>query len=209
MKTADDLRNVEKSLKQIGHLDNINLSLDKKSLTFDLSPSTTTGLDEIQKRIEKDTGLLTVLKGFGNTVSAVSEVHSDYSNIKNSTYSVEDNRPVIGVLRLTQLFNTQCFVDAVIDNLNDNLQPPFSVNINEYGDLSGKEFENVGDPKINLIHNLPAVQKASTRFNRVIEGCDLSDCIGRSIVISNRNKRPIAGGIVARASPVSGRYFFV
>ena len=110
---------------------------------------------------------------------------------------------MIGVIRLTQLFNKQCFVDAVIDNLSDKTQSPFSVTINEYGDLSGQNLENVGQPKINLIDSLPA-QKASTRFHRLVEGCDLSDYIGRSVVVSGRERRPLAAGIVARASPVSG-----
>lgn len=63
MKTPDDLRKVEKSLKQIEHLDNIVLDLEKKSVRFSLSPSTAKGFGEIQQKIEKDTGLLTVVKG--------------------------------------------------------------------------------------------------------------------------------------------------
>ena len=110
---------------------------------------------------------------------------------------------MIGVIRLTQLFNNQCFVDAVIDNLSDKSQSPFSVSINEYGDLSGQNLEKVGQPKIRLIDNLPA-QAKSTRFNRLVDGCDLSDCIGRSVVVNSRDRKPLAAGIVARASPVSG-----
>lgn len=106
------------------------------------------------------------------------------------------------MIRLTQLFNKKCFVDAFIDNLNDK-QEPFTFTINEYGDLSGQNLENVGNSKIKLIDNLPA-QETSTRFNRIVEDCDLSDCIGRSVVINNKNKQPLAAGIIARAAPVSG-----
>ena len=63
MRTPEDLRQVEKSLKQIDHLDNINLDLEKKSVQFSLSPSTGKGFEEIQRKIENDTGLLTVVKG--------------------------------------------------------------------------------------------------------------------------------------------------
>lgn len=61
MKTPEDLRKVERSLKQIEHLDNIDLDLEKKSVRFSLS--TAKGFEEIQKKIENDTGLLTVVKG--------------------------------------------------------------------------------------------------------------------------------------------------
>lgn len=63
MRTPEDLRQVERSLKQIDHLDNINLDLEKKSVQFSLSPATGKSFEEIQKKIEKDTGLLTVVKG--------------------------------------------------------------------------------------------------------------------------------------------------
>ena len=100
--------------------------------------------------------------------------------------------------------NNQCFVDAVIDNLIsiDKQHQPFEVCINEYGDLSGENFENVGEIKLNLINNLQA-QQASTRLNRIIQGCDLNECVGRSIVINDKQKKPLAAGIIARASPVS------
>lgn len=52
---------MERSLKQIEHLDNIDLDLEKKSVRFSLS--TAKGFEEIQKKIENDTGLLTVVKG--------------------------------------------------------------------------------------------------------------------------------------------------
>ena len=66
MKTPDDLRMVEKTLKQIDHLDNINLDLEQKSVRFSLSAATGRGFEEIQKKIEKETGLLTVIKGVCN-----------------------------------------------------------------------------------------------------------------------------------------------
>lgn len=63
MKTPEDAKKVEQTLKRIGDLNNIQLNLENKSVTFDLNPNTTKGLQEIQKQVEKDTGLLTVLKG--------------------------------------------------------------------------------------------------------------------------------------------------
>ena len=67
MKTDEDLCKVERSLKQIDNLDNLNLNLDKKSVTFSLNATKASnglpGLEEIQNKIEKDTGILTVLKG--------------------------------------------------------------------------------------------------------------------------------------------------
>lgn len=128
-------------------------------------------------------------------------MHSDFCNIKNPDYSVEERKPIIGVIRLTQLFNNQCFVDGVIDNLSEKSNPPFSVNINEYGDLSGENLEKVGESKVKIIDNLSATSK-STSFNKVISNCDLSDCIGRSVVIRN-SRRNLAAGIVARSSPVT------
>ncbi|RWS16857.1 superoxide dismutase 1-like protein [Dinothrombium tinctorium] len=181
---------VEKVLSNLTGITIDYFDVKQQRLIVELNESSNHSIEEIRDLIESKAGIRTVIKGLGeNKLSSVSEIQGPNN--------------ILGVVRLSQLFDNICLVDGVIDGINEN-ECKAALNIHEYGDLSGDNFKNVGSVYVPILPHLKSVSQRSS-FRLQISNCDLSCCIGRSMVVSDtRNNRPLAAGIIARASPVGG-----
>ncbi|RWS31971.1 GDP-D-glucose phosphorylase 1-like protein, partial [Leptotrombidium deliense] len=181
---------LNKTLNELTGVKVAEVNIKEQRLILEVSEESKHSIEEIRDLIEQKAGVTTVIKGVGaNKIAAVSEVHGN------------SGKNVVGVVRLSQLLNNKCFVDGVIDGLGDLKT---GVNIHEYGDLTGNNFENVGAIFIPIASNLSSHSGRSS-FRLTVSNCDLTSCIGRSLVVSESEKQTaIAAGIVARASVIGG-----
>lgn len=164
----------------------VDISITEQKLIVELSSQSAT-IAEIQQLIEEKAGIRTVVKGIGENLAAVSEISGP-------------NR-FIGVVRFTQLLNQTCLFDGVIDGLSSD-HSVFAVNIHEFGDLSGKDFENVGSVLLPIASDLKP-KSSRVSFKSLVNNCELSHYIGRSLAISESlTQRVLGAGIVARASSI-------
>ena len=177
---------IENVLKPLRGIHIISIDIPSQTLLLDLEASQQGSVFEMQDLIERETGLKAVLKGLGNSFSAVSEMSG--------------NNNIFGVVRMSQLTGNSCFIDGVIDGIQSDKA---SLDMYEFGDLSGIMFENLGPVYQSLRRPLDTNKKTTSSFRFTIDGCDLSSCIGRSLgVRDNLTQKIMAAGIVARASPV-------
>ena len=198
-------------------------------------------INEIQSKLEIEAGIVTVIKGIGENAAAVVELMPPLeSSFMSSTPS-----HVMGVIRLAQMPESDCYIDGVIGNLHswaakmsnhiksqlkvgeaqqgkhesENSSPQAdgqvtsvdcSVNIHEYGDLSGEDFANIGPimkPLFKCSVPTSAVKEdgneseeanasssktsdqsswpkcAQVSFKSVVGATDVSTLIGRSIAV--------------------------
>ena len=150
---------------------------------------------ELQKDIEKKTGVNTVIKGVGAEACSVCELTGSTG--------------VMGVVRLAQVngegSSRKCLVDGVIDRLPSGRRA--SLTLHPYGDLSGTNFENIGDTEKILKEDLNPVNGVSS-FHFILPDCYVSSVIGKSMAViqeplpQSLTERVLAAGIIARASTV-------
>ena len=101
---------------------------------------------------------------------------------------------------MAQLSDRTCFVDGVIDKIPDQ---KLSLNVHEYGDLSGSSYENIGRPILSLEPELKQNSPGYSSFRLQSSDCDIESCIGRALAVSSLpDNKVLAAGIVARASTV-------
>ena len=186
--TNDSCKNeIEETLKPLKGLHLLDIDVQQQKVLLELQQQSVS-IHEIQSLIESKLGMTTVIKGIGENQAAVSEIKG-FDNI-------------IGVVRLTQLLNQRCLVDGVIDGLRKANN--YSLKIHEYGDLSGDQFENVGNVYVPILNHLQANDShhsSRASFKLEVGKCNLSECIGRSLAVSKDNK-VVGAGIVARASSI-------
>jgi len=95
---------------------------------------------EIQRTIEKETGLKTLIRGQG----AVDEnLGCAYTAIRERTETgnIREDGKIIGVIRFIQLTDSRLLVEGEIDGLTPGLH---GCHIHEYGDLS-EGYQNIGE----------------------------------------------------------------
>lgn len=96
-------------------------------------------------------------------------------------------------------------MDGVIDGFRS--LPPVSkpaIDIRQFGDLSGEQFERVGSTYKQISDSLHETSPNRSTFKVEMDDCDLSKCIGRAMAVSDTiSQRVLAAGIVARASPIN------
>lgn len=185
------MENDEKWKDLISYLSRINdiriVNQDKisNSLQIEVSHSANISILDLQKNIENDTKVQTVLKGIGDKQAVVSELIG--------------NHGVVGVVRLSQLVGSSCIVDGAIDGIPSKR---CSLNIHSYGDLSGTDYENIGPVYQEILQELKALGGYSS-FHFVLPDCNVASTIGRSLAVSSiEESRILAAGIAARASTV-------
>lgn len=177
---------VEEAISKVSGAKVLGVDPTAQCVSIELSDTSAIGIQELQHQIESSTGLKTVLKGLGSEAAAVSEIRGTDG--------------IVGVVRMAQLSAGNCFVDGVIDNLPDE---KLSLNVHEFGDLTGQSFENIGPPVLNLEPELRQKIAGYASFRRQISDCDVNSCIGRSLAVSSMaDSKVLAAGIVARASAV-------
>lgn len=178
----------------------VALDLENKSVQIRLPGSVRQSgdLGSIQKLIEDETGIGTVLKGMGSISSSVAELHP-----LSSKYN---SRIVRGIIRLSQLDGNSCFVDGTISGLRDQPLDEYSLAIHEYGDVSGEDGSTIGKPILNLDRSRshPSLSDL-VQIHSIVPNCYVPNMIGRSIAISQTlSSRILSVGIIARASTVDG-----
>lgn len=179
---------VEEALKHVHGVTIKEIDVQKQTviINLDKNSNNSKSVQDIQSLIEQNTGIKTVVKGLGEHLAAVSEVYGNN---------------IIGVVRFSQLLNKLCLVDGAIDGVEYNKS--YALSIHQFGDLSGSNFENIGPVHVSILDKLKSDVKDRSSFRLEISNCDLANCIGRSLAVSNSsNNQIVAGGIVARASPV-------
>lgn len=172
-------------------------------------------VQQAQRYIETETGILTVVKGLGSVSSAVAELRpSD---------AADDSYKIMGIVRLSQLSNNFCFVDGSItnqtawSNTNKKTEPDslangtptkFSVAIHEFGDLGGEAFNSIGEPLVEIDDEVSTTSSGAymeKSIRRVIPRCNVMDMIGRSIAVrktSSCDNPILSAGVIARAATV-------
>ena len=134
----DSVDKVNNAVSGVPGLKVVDVDLQGQKLLLELDVTSSEGLEQIQKQIESTTGFVTVLKGFGDSFSAVAELHQSAIEFKR-----DHSKSILGVARLTQLNNNQCLVDAVIDHLPQD-QSKIGINIHQFGDLSHPDLKGAG-----------------------------------------------------------------
>lgn len=151
------------------------------------------GVQKLQKFIEEQTGLLTVVRGLGQLSSAVSELrpptrYADQSDSNDKPHDGVRWPLLFGVVRLSQLQNGSCFVDGLIDQgTRSSIQADdsnrqkgihhrlrhYSLAIHEFGDLSSDNFDSIGEPLIKLTEpasddeGFPSTDRSAADFNPI------------------------------------------
>ncbi|KZC13330.1 Copper chaperone for superoxide dismutase, partial [Dufourea novaeangliae] len=175
---------VRNSLAGVNGIENIDISLENGNVVV----QTNLPYSVIQEKIEQS-GRKAVLKGYGENVSAVAMLGG------NSGYSI--NNKVMGVIRFTQTLDG-CVIDGTVDGLNPG---EHGIHIHECGDIS-KGCDSVGEhfnPN-NTIHggpdddvlkrhvgdlgNITANDVGRATFRRIDKLINVTDIIGRSLVIT-------------------------
>jgi hypothetical protein len=141
---ADQVKQVLHELTGVTLLD---LNVSNNQVLLEMSVQTKLGLDQIQRRIESQTGCETVLKGFGDKMAAVAELR--ISPLIQSPSNRISTDEVLGVTRMTQLPGSKCFVDAFIDNLPKS-QQSIGLNMHSYGNLSDVNLTSIGSIHIPI-----------------------------------------------------------
>lgn len=183
-------------------------SLEDRTIQLELRHDASGELRDVQslqRFIEDETGLLTVVKGLGDLSSAVAELQG-----KSETPLDSQLDHVMGVMRVSQLSDGYCFFDGLLDGFGgDKKRHKYSVAVHEFGDLSGSEFETIGEPIVN-IKELESTNQGKVSVRQIVPKCDVPSMIGRSIAVTKRSGesqpvvKVISAGVVARASIIEG-----
>ncbi|XP_043268344.1 copper chaperone for superoxide dismutase isoform X2 [Venturia canescens] len=210
---------IKSSLSGLEGINNIDISLDRGTVVVDSNLP----YSVIQEKIEKS-GRRAVLKGYGDSVSAVSMLGG------NSGYSIGEK--VRGVIRFAQSLKG-CIIDGTIDGLTPGFH---GLHVHECGDISqgclsvgehynphnathGGPDDDISQRHIGDLGNIVADESGRATFRLKDNYLSVPDIIGRSLVITekpddlgrgNTNDSKINGnsgdriacGIIARSSGV-------
>uniref|UniRef100_A0A182WL38 superoxide dismutase n=1 Tax=Anopheles minimus TaxID=112268 RepID=A0A182WL38_9DIPT len=147
---------------------------------------------EIDKRIEA-TGRRVVLTGFGGqSAVAIVEHGNESTNVR-------------GVVRFCSLSNVPGQRGAVIDGTIDGLAPndTYQLNVHECGDISDG-CRSVGD--VYDSNEISADKSGRATVRIVNDRLEVSDLIGRSVVIAHTDQRRLSCGIIARSAGIFENY---
>lgn len=146
-------------------------------------------LESLQRYVEQETGFLVVVKGMGQLAAAVAELKPPPAA----------ELPVFGVVRLSQMMDGACFVDALIEFKEaatlstppERKRPPragswrYSLAIHEFGDLSGDNYNCIGIPTVEIFEKQAHRERPTPiSIQRVVPGCDVACQIGKSVALS-------------------------
>jgi len=173
---------VEKVLKDVNGISNVEINLSKEQVVVD----TTLSVVQVQNLIE-NSGLKAVFKGFGN---------AENKNFSAAVAMMSGLSPVIGVVRFLQVKDDSCIVDGTIDGLSPG---EHGLHIHESGDLSDG-CNSVGDHynpfnkkhggrddterHIGDLGNVLADENGRATFRFEDKLVHVPDVIGRSLVIT-------------------------
>lgn len=191
MKNATCEEKIRNVLDGIKNVKIIFANVEQERIVLEIGDGCPLTLVDLQNKIETEADIRTVIKGIGENFSLISEVKGDNN--------------LIGVVRLSQISESRCLVDGVIDNVKLNHQSNHcSINIHQFGNLSGNQFEHVGKFYVKIADDIiPHYGKC--RIRKEIESCDLANLIGRSLLISEKETSQHKGaGILARMSTIEG-----
>ncbi|KAJ6633607.1 Copper chaperone for superoxide dismutase [Pseudolycoriella hygida] len=152
--------------------------------------------NEIQQRIE-GTGRRAVLTGFGGK-SCVSIVSSD---------KVNETKGVIRFCAVSDASNSGCVIDGAVDGLTPNSK--LEINVHEYGDVSSgcESVGNIFEQSSYTDKEVSSDANGALSFRLLDQHLNVSDLIGRSVVISNADsKERLACGIIARSAGIFENY---
>lgn len=182
---------IKSTIKNVPGLDIVSIDVPSQRVVLDVQTKCAETIMDIQNRIEKDTGIRTVVKGVGDRFTGVAEI-----------FGPDD---LVGVVRLGQMPENKCYIDGVVDNVRlKSEKTGCSLNIHEFGDLRGEDFEHVGPVKVELMKNVRPI-KDRCLFKGYADDCDLSSMIGRAMIVSDGGtSKHLGAGIVARSSPIFG-----
>lgn len=141
---------------------------------------------KVQNLLEDKLGLATVIRGTGDSVSAVTEIHG--SNAHPS---------LMGVVRYVQGEHRRCLLDGVIDYVEPKKH--YQLGICEFGDLSEPNYSSVGQ----TIYSFGEFFADSTQLvvKKSSSNCDLASYIGRALAVF-KDGEIVGAGVVARSSSV-------
>lgn len=182
----------------------LSTDFDSKTIKLELDNKThkqIRSVQDLQQLIEKETGFLAVIKGIGELASAVGELRPSEDSVRNG-----DN--FHGVVRLSQLHDNLCYVDASVGSaqLNPSRSQPLSLSIHEFGNLEGEMYEFIGDPLINIVED-ETLNSSRLSVSKTIPGCNVAEMVGRSVALTkvsveSGERTVVSAGVVARASTV-------
>ena len=180
-------------------------------------------IQSVQRHVEQQTGFATVIKGVGQLSSAVAELRPP-SNLVGSNNDHNWRQRAFGVVRVSQLPGNNCFFDGLLDGLGGEgggatavEQLPgqghvFSLNVHEFGDLSGDSYDNIGPAHVNIVEQqISPPHGRHLSIRRIIPNCHVPSLIGRSVALSLLNSRDssssperqaVSAGVIARASTI-------
>ncbi|XP_025017298.1 copper chaperone for superoxide dismutase-like isoform X1 [Tetranychus urticae] len=188
--TCDNCANkIRQALNGLTGITIHSIDVTKQQVLIEVAENAELTIPDLQNQIEDKTGLRTVIKGIGEGLATVSE------------FNGPDD--LIGVIRLAQLSDNRCLVDGVIDHIKLSSETNHCrLDIHEFGDL--RNIDNVGPVKVPVLDKVkPIARRCLFRGN--FDNCDLSNVIGRSLVIKEQeSNRKLSAAIIARVSPIYG-----
>lgn len=156
----------------------------------------------LQRFIEKQTGILTVVKGLGSLNSAVAE-------LKPPNKVVDGGHQVMGIVRVSQLANNNCFFDGLIDGFAPSLASNrYSLAIHEFGDLSSDTYKTIGEPVVEIDNQTLENHSKMMSIRKIVPNCNVAKMIGQCLALSSQghelmpDKRIFTAGVLARASKI-------
>lgn len=175
----------------------IQLELGPKAKNCDLD-----NIQTLQKLIEEQTGILTVVKGFGSLNSAVAE-------LRPPNKVIDGGKQVMGIVRMSQLADNHCFFDGLIDGFTPSLLPGrYSIAIHKFGDLSSDTYETIGEPIVEVDNQMIGNNSRVMSIRKTVPNCSVAQMIGQSVAVSSQNRenssdnRILTAGVLARASTI-------
>lgn len=178
---------VQKALKDVPGVNNVEINLEKQSVVVDTSLPTL----DVQKKLES-TGKKVVVRGYDGSIAAVTILETGDQNVK-------------GVVRFVQATPNTCIIDGTIDGLTPGQH---EICVYECGDLSNG-CANVGDVYnptnakngriFGDLGTINAQNNGRAVFRFEDDVLKLSEVIGRSFVVRNKNQR-VTCGIIARSA---------
>ena len=189
MKSSVCEEKIKNVLKDVKGVKNFFINFDQEKVILEMDDQCKVTLIDIQNKIEEETGIKTVIKGIGENFSLISEL-SGSNNL-------------VGIMRLSQLANDCCFVDGVIDNVQmSQASNHCSINIYQFGDLTGEKYERIGKVYKNIADNV-VPEKGRCRIRKDIKNCELTNLVGRCLLISEKeSNQPLGAGIISRMSTI-------
>lgn len=171
-------------------------------LSHKVNDSELNNVQALQRFIEEQTGILTVVKGLGSLDSAVAE-------LKPPNKPVKGGQQVMGIVRVSQVANNHCFFDGSIDGFAPDIAPgKYSLAIHEFGDLSSDTYDTLGEKIVHIDDQMVENNFKLMSIRKIVPNCIVARMIGLSVALSSQShehppeKQILTAGVLARASTI-------